>query len=62
MKPLKTWVAQILAIEPDRTLDEIYHAMHCFYTKEQILTVWKPEEEEIEPDEDIEIFMEPEEK
>ena len=48
-------MAQILAIKPDRTLDEIYHAMHGFYTKEQILTVWKPEEEMkdvAEPDED----------
>lgn len=45
MKPLEEWVAQILVIKPDRTLDEIYHAMHGFYSKEQILTVWKPEPE-----------------
>jgi len=41
-----------LAIKPDRTLDEIYQAMHGFYTKEQILTVWKPGEDVAEPDED----------
>ncbi len=34
-----------MAINPDRTLDEIYHAMHCFYSKDQILTVWAPEED-----------------
>ncbi len=53
MKKLKEWVEQILDINPDRTLDEIYRAMHCFYSKEQILTVWKPEEEEREETEDL---------
>lgn len=55
MKPLKKWIEQILTIKPDRTLDEIYRAMHGFFSKEQILTVWKPEEETkdvAEPDED----------
>ena len=52
MKPLKKWIEQILTIKPDRTLDEIYRAMHGFFSKEQILTVWKPEEDVAEPDED----------
>ena len=48
MRTLEKWINKILAINPDRTLDNIYHSMHGLYTKEQILTVWTPEEVEEE--------------
>lgn len=57
MKPLAEWVEEILAIKQERTLDEIYRAMHCFYSKEEILTVWKPEKKrKSKVDEEVKIW------
>ena len=48
MGTIEKWIKKILTINPDRTLDNIYHSMHGLYTKKQILAVWEPEEDQDE--------------